>query len=271
MAENFPLDHGFAPAGAGVSLDGLPGADNLARTGGPALWRQIAALLREKIDNGAWAKGAKLPATEALAEHFQVNRHTMRQAIAALSEDGLLYATRGRGTFVFGGRPLVYGLSEQAQSADILRLGEEAPDRFLVSKRLIEGGKNLCERFGVPLGAHFYSAELRLGANGIALLLSTLWLPQARFPAFDDRLVASNLSLAQALAHYGVKNDTRNITDISAVVADERAVALLDLTKLSALLVVEALSYDEAGLPTVLSRHQLVPSRVTLQVQHVAG
>jgi len=62
------------------------------------LWRQLADLLRDRIDRGELA--GRLEAEMTLAEHYGVSRDTVRRALATLARDGLIRSTRGRGTFV---------------------------------------------------------------------------------------------------------------------------------------------------------------------------
>ena len=63
------------------------------------LWRQIADRIRLAIGSGEFA-GTQLPPEMALAARFGVNRHTVRGAIAALVQEGVLRAEQGRGTFI---------------------------------------------------------------------------------------------------------------------------------------------------------------------------
>jgi GntR family transcriptional regulator len=69
-------------------------------------YRELADELRDAIfaEQALWGvqllDGAKLPTEPEMAEHFQVSRGTIRQALRDLSADGLI-ETRGRsGTFV---------------------------------------------------------------------------------------------------------------------------------------------------------------------------
>ena len=65
-----------------------------------ALYAQLIAQLRESIFNGTLPPGSRVPTELELAKNYQISRGTVRQAITALVNDGLLERTRGRGTFV---------------------------------------------------------------------------------------------------------------------------------------------------------------------------
>ncbi len=66
------------------------------------LYLQLAAEFRQRIEQGQWQIGDALPSIEELKETYSVSRITIRQAIKLLSDDGLVSAQRGRGTFVTG-------------------------------------------------------------------------------------------------------------------------------------------------------------------------
>ena len=65
-----------------------------------ALYRRIAARLRDDIASGRRAAGERLPTIRALASELGVNRDTVALAYEALAGEGLVESTVGRGTFV---------------------------------------------------------------------------------------------------------------------------------------------------------------------------
>lgn len=64
------------------------------------LHAEVAALLRNKIFSGTLAAGAQLPPLRELTEEMGIARMTVRQAMDALEEEGLIERFAGRGTFV---------------------------------------------------------------------------------------------------------------------------------------------------------------------------
>ena len=64
------------------------------------LWRQIAQQIEKEIRDRTLHPGDKLPTEWELTERFGVNRHTIRRALSALAEAGVVRAEQGRGTFV---------------------------------------------------------------------------------------------------------------------------------------------------------------------------
>lgn len=70
------------------------------RVSGVPAYRQVAADLRDKISDGTYPAGSKLPSEAALIETYGVSRITIREAIGLLRSEGLVVAEHGRGVFV---------------------------------------------------------------------------------------------------------------------------------------------------------------------------
>ncbi|MFC7328073.1 FadR/GntR family transcriptional regulator [Marinactinospora rubrisoli] len=61
---------------------------------------QVIVRLRQQITSGAWPVGSRIPTEPELAEQLRVARNTVREAVRALSHNGLLDIRQGSGTYV---------------------------------------------------------------------------------------------------------------------------------------------------------------------------
>ncbi len=134
------------------------------QTDGVSLWRQIATELEDEIRDRRLLSGARLPTEMQLAQRFGVNRHTVRRAVGALEEAGLVRAERGRGTFVQTD-PVDYRLDRQTRfSENILRALRQPSGDLLRAEDMPARGtiaKELRVRSGTPL----YVIETLRGAG----------------------------------------------------------------------------------------------------------
>jgi DNA-binding GntR family transcriptional regulator len=63
-------------------------------------WRQLAAIIRGQIEVGELAPGQQLPSAIQLAERYEVSAPTVKKALGALKNEGLIVGVAGYGTFV---------------------------------------------------------------------------------------------------------------------------------------------------------------------------
>lgn len=65
-------------------------------------FEQLAVILRDRIKEGTYRPGRRIPPLIALEEEFGLSSMTVRRAVDVLADEGLLRKVRGRGTFVTG-------------------------------------------------------------------------------------------------------------------------------------------------------------------------
>ncbi|MBM7490990.1 DNA-binding GntR family transcriptional regulator [Micromonospora luteifusca] len=110
---------------------------------GQPRYRVIAEQLRERIESGVIPPGALLPAESALTAEFGAARGTVRQAIAALREAGLVATEHGRGTYATL-RLRECGLYEGSETETQQR--QVAADAELAALFAVEVGATLMEQ-----------------------------------------------------------------------------------------------------------------------------
>ena len=64
------------------------------------LYVQLADLMAEKIESGAYAPGQRLPSADDLSEEYDIAPNTARKGLQLLRERGLAEMSPGRGTYV---------------------------------------------------------------------------------------------------------------------------------------------------------------------------
>ncbi|TMR41493.1 winged helix-turn-helix domain-containing protein [Actinomadura geliboluensis] len=64
------------------------------------LYRQVAAEIERRIEDGVYQPGRRVPSSAALSDEFGVSRRTAVEALGVLREKGVVRGVVGRGTFV---------------------------------------------------------------------------------------------------------------------------------------------------------------------------
>jgi len=236
------------------------------RRSGVALWRQIADEIRRGIGAGALAGNGRLPPETMLAERFGVNRHTVRSAIAALVQEGVLRAEQGRGTFVETRRRLSYPIAARTRFSTGLE-GQASDRRGHLLDHATEGAsERVAAGLGLPVGAAVLRLETMGEADGRPVSRATSWLDAKRFAGMEAAFGRTR-SFTASFAGFGVADYFRRSTLVSARHADAGDLADLKLSPGAIVLVTIAVNVDTQGRPIQFSETRFAADRVELTVQ----
>lgn len=97
---------------------------------------QIAVDIHQRITNGEWRAGDKIPPEIELAEEYQVSRMTMRKSLGQLANEGILERRQGDGTFVNLGYLDFTNFSYQKQLQNVVDEGKKNELREEVWRQL---------------------------------------------------------------------------------------------------------------------------------------
>src|SRR5262249_38719131 len=181
---------------------------------GVTLWRRVADELERSIADGTFKSGTKLPAENDIAARFGVNRHTVRRAIATLTERGLVRAERGSGTYVEAAR-LAYPIRKRTRFSEIIGNTGRAVSGKLIASAVEAADAEIAKRLRLKPGALVNRLETLRYADRVPISTGTIWLPAQRFPDAAE-IYAGVRSITKTLAHFGVQNYTRKRTQITA-------------------------------------------------------
>lgn len=132
---------------------------HLSPTSHSPKYSQIADVIRQRVARGRWSVGQRLPTNDELAAEFGVSRITIRQAVELLSQEKVVEARQGRGTFVTGApaqnRWLRVETSLMAM-ADVYR--ETSPDILTIAEA--SARPSLRPEDGIPAADYVFMRRL---------------------------------------------------------------------------------------------------------------
>lgn len=237
-----------------------------ARGTGVSLWKQIVERFEADIGEGRLAPGTRLPTEMELAERFGVNRHTLRRALAALTDQGLIEATPGRGTFVKE-PPIRYPIAARTRFSEIVSGEGRAPGGRLVRSLIEPASAAIAEALRLTPGQDVLRIDMLREADGVPITVGSHWYEATRCRDLD-LLVASTGSVTRALEALGLGDYRRLETRITARPADEEERRLLSLPAGRTVMVVEAINGDARRRPIQYSRARFAADRVQLVVRN---
>ncbi|MBO0730505.1 MAG: GntR family transcriptional regulator [Acidimicrobiaceae bacterium] len=227
------------------------GGAGLSGQAGPT-FLQIAAIIRHEIEEGKLA--GYLPTERELSERFGVSRTTVRRALAASQEDGLIGPSWGRGWYVASSP-----LSEPPNA--LLSFSELAKRRGLTARSKVlkveerRATLDEAEELQVTPGSYLLVLERLRLLNDVPTVVQSSHLPLERLDGMPPaaELDFENCSLYDLLqeccgvvayqAHYVVE----------ARAAGERDASLLEIAPGSPLLCARQITFDPQSKP--IERH----------------
>jgi len=232
----------------------------------PALWTDLRDALTADLAAGRWGPGDRLPTEAQLAQRFGVNRHTIRRALAALTEAGLIHARRGAGVFVTG-RVTDYPLTRRTRFRDNLMSAGHTPDKRILRLETLPADPREAEALGLRHGAPVHLWEGVSLADAVPLSLFRSVFDATRFPDLPAML-NRHRSVTAALAEAGVADYTRRSTRLSAETADAVRARHLHLSSGAPLLRTVSVNVDPQGRPVEYGRTWFAGERVQLIVEN---
>lgn len=182
------------------------------------MYRRIADLLRDQIEDGEFDSDQPLPTEKELGVTYNASRNTIRQAIDLLTGWGLVETRPGSGTFIRRQHEsFVTTLSGDWQPVSDSALGggegsaafEEIEARgregkFLPPRVEIQlARKNVAERLRVPLGTNVISRHQQRFIDGQPWSLQTSYYPMSLYERGAKKLVQADDIPEGAVIHLG--------------------------------------------------------------------
>ncbi|MFN3145573.1 MAG: phosphonate metabolism transcriptional regulator PhnF [Paracoccaceae bacterium] len=228
------------------------------------IWKSIADRLRAEIAEGHYSAGDKLPTEAALAARFGVNRHTVRRALADMSEAGLVHSRRGAGVFV-AARPTDYPIGRRVRFHQNLAAAGTLPEKRVLRVETRAASPREADALALPPRAAVHVYEGLSMADGVPVALFESVFPAARFPGLPGRLQASG-SVTAALAAEGLEDYTRATTRLTAVAASATQALHLRLAEGAPILRTQSVNVDPEGIPVETGQTWFAGDRIALTV-----
>ena len=240
----------------------------LDRRSGVAVWRQIADELRADISNGEISTNDRLPPEFLLAKRFDVNRHTVRAAIASLADEGIVESRQGQGTFVMSRARIAYPISSRTRFSQGVSEQAKTVGGQLLAYQTEAAGTEIAAALNLKPDSRVIRLETLSKADDRPISRSTSWFCARRFGQIAKEYRREN-SITKALNNLGVDDYFRKTTGIEARHANVDDANDLALSPGGIVLITEYLNCDGEGKPIQFARTRFAADRVSLTVDNV--
>ncbi|MFL4909403.1 GntR family transcriptional regulator [Streptomyces sp. MMS24-I2-30] len=229
---------------------------------------RVAQAIRDRIADGTWPPGHKLPNRPALAAEYGVGENTVRQALETVLAEGLLesFRGRGRGTYVRAPRERHILPRTLTPTAAPGRLGLTPAGHHTSveaeSTAKVPAPALIATRLGIEAGELCVRTEYEVLAGLRCVLTATSWEPYALTSGTTVVLPEggplAGRGVPERMAHIGVT--VARATEVPRPVQLDRETAqLLGTTPGAQAVLIERTHYDTGGRP-VETADILVPA-----------
>lgn len=235
------------------------------------LYAQLKHILREHIQHGSYQPGDRIPSELELCDHYGVSRIVVRQALAELTQEGLIVRRQGLGSFV--AQPKIQESLVQKLTGFFQDMQQQGytPQTTVLRKEKIRASSRVAANLGLEDEAEVIRIDRLRAVDDVPINYVSTYLPARLCPALLDADLSS-----QSL--YGYLEETcqlkidRGQRFIEAVPAGEYEANLLGIEPGSPLLQLESISYLSDGTPLeyYLALHRGDRSRFNVQLVRAA-
>ncbi|MBS1836451.1 MAG: GntR family transcriptional regulator [Actinobacteria bacterium] len=219
----------------------------------PIRYRIIADDLRHRIASGEFHLGAVLPSEADMSAAYEASRVTIRRALEALRDEGLLESRQGFGWLV-AADPVRQDLTRLSTIEGQLAAADIRSERQVVSFRFRRPPRQV--RDHLPGRSVLEVVRLHL-ADGRPFARVTVWCPEE----LGASLSRDDVERSAFLDQLGIRPGGARQT-IGADGASDADAALLDIPIGSPVLVAERVTLDRSGAPVLVSEH-VFPAHLT--------
>lgn len=135
------------------------------------LYCQLAESIEEKINDGTWKQGTKIPSERELSVLYGMSRITVRNAIDELARQGKLEKVQGKGTFVLS-KSIIQNLGNVYSFSKEMEKQGKISSTKLIQKNFMKADKKLADHLGVNEGEPIVCIErLRCADNDVPIMI----------------------------------------------------------------------------------------------------
>lgn len=229
-------------------------------------WETVRARIDSEITSGQLSPDEKLSSEAELCRLYDVKRHSLRRALAALEDEGKLRIEHGRGIFVESVAMINYIVGTRTRfRRNLLDQGMTATGEALGAGKMA-ALPHVARALGLVRGAPVFQMSRRGFANDLPITVSCSYYDAVRFPDLIERR-QEHASITDVYASYGITDYVRTHTSILTRPADERENALLMMRPGQAVLFVQKIDSDCEGRPICYAEAAWAGDRVQFTLQ----
>lgn len=211
------------------------------------VYYQLAKILERQICEGKLQPGETLPTEHEFSAKYGISRMTVRRAISELITAGMVYAQKGKGTFV--SKPKLDNVSFELDGFEeqIKKRGLK-PSTKLLGVKIVKADQILANKLEIAIGTSCLYFSMVLSANGEPLVYENKYVVYSKQkPILESEL--KDPSLPNLAAIHSDQFPTISKKILQASVVTEAEAKILNVPVNSPVFVVEQSIYNVEKKP----------------------
>lgn len=213
-----------------------------------AKFKRVAAVLKQRVEDGIYGTKQKLPSEYDLADEFKVSRLTVRKAIESLIEAQILVKSRGKGTYVMdtpkveSGRLGLQGFTEASEA-----YGKKSHTEVLLFKKVLHPSDEVLQALQMKTATKesIYELVRRRYWNDDPMTIEQIYIPETLVAGKSaDDFTGSLFAIIEQHEPIMYSNQ-----EIEAMLTDKRIGELMKIPVDSPLLKVQSITYTADAKP----------------------
>lgn len=240
------------------------------------LYAQLRDIIRQRIEEGTFALGQRIPSEEQLNATYGVSRITVRRALSELVDEGYLMKRSGKGTYVADGWTRAATPSKVsvkfAQDNDVQSFTKACEENGLragarlIARRVVAGLERERSFFGFGSEGRLLVVERVRTADGMPIMVEENLFPYERYRFLEEADLA-DVSLFDAVRAHGHSEPV--LKEPCALDIEKAPVSyagLLDVPEGEPLFCLMGRYFDTDGKAMYLGKQHIVGSRYTFRI-----
>ena len=208
---------------------------------------EVKASIRQRIAEGGWQPGMKLPSERELVQQFGCARMTVHHALRELEDEGLIERRQGSGSYVAQLHPISNVLQVRDIRDEITERRHVHATRVCSVQRE-KAGSDIATAMRLRKGATVFHVRLVHLENGVPIQLEDRHVNPALAPDFMARDF-TQVTPSHVLFEHAPLTEAEQV--VEAVVADAEQAQALDVPAGSALLMVSRRTVSQGSVASV--------------------
>jgi GntR family transcriptional regulator len=213
------------------------------------------------IKGRALKAGDRLPTESELSEILEVGRLSLREAMNALKNEGVVHSVQGKGTFIACDFNYISdSLNINYSVTEMIELSGFKPGASYFQKNLIAADREIAGKLNIPPGSDvILCTRIRL-ADDTPVVFTEDYLSPRLAPEFLS-VSDHNVSLYRFVEDQCLIEIKYSINEIIPVLADKKCSELLQVSEGSPLLKFLVTAYDTYGSPLIHAIEHFRPEK----------